>query len=122
FTGGLPDARLFDAQVLARAYRRALRRAPARLLDFGSPAGDPMLRARLAAMLNARRGLAVGADDLLVTRGSQLALHLLALAMVRPGDVVAVESPGYPSAREAFTLPGAKLLPIPVDREGLAVG
>ncbi|MBK7862370.1 MAG: PLP-dependent aminotransferase family protein [Archangiaceae bacterium] len=121
FTGGLPDARLFDARALARAYRRALRRAPGRLLGFGSPAGDPVLRERLAQMLASRRGLAVTADDLIITRGSQLALHLLALAMVRRGDTVAVESPGYPSAREAFTLPGAKLLPIPVDAEGLEV-
>jgi len=121
FTGGLPDPRLFDARLLARAYRRALKRSSGDLLDFGSPAGDPVLRARLAAMLTERRGLAVAADDLLVTRGSQLALHLLALAMVRPGDTVAVESPGYPSAREAFSLPGARLLPIPVDGEGLDV-
>ncbi|MBL8953045.1 MAG: PLP-dependent aminotransferase family protein [Myxococcaceae bacterium] len=118
FTGGLPDPRLFDSRLLARAYRRALKRTS---LDFGSPAGDPVLRARLAAMLSQRRALAVTADDLLVTRGSQLALHLLALAMVRRGDVVAVESPGYPSAREAFSLPGARLLPIPVDAEGLDV-
>jgi GntR family transcriptional regulator / MocR family aminotransferase len=121
FTGGLPDARLFPAEVLARAYRRALRRSKGALLDFGSPAGDPALRERLATMLSQRRGLAVGADELLVTRGSQLALHLLSMALVRPGDVVAVESPGYPSAREALTLFGARLLPVPVDAEGLDV-
>src|SRR6185503_2628554 len=68
-----------------------------------------------------QRALAVTADDVLVTRGSQLALHMLSLAMVRPGDTVAVESPGYPSAREAFSLLGARLLPVPVDAEGLDV-
>ncbi len=121
FTGGLPDARLFPSELLGRAYRRSLTRSKGRLLEFGSPAGDPLLRERLAAMLAARRGLAVTADDLLITRGSQLALHLLALALVRPGDVVAVESPGYPSAREAFSLLGARLLPVAVDSEGLDV-
>ena len=121
FTGGLPDARLFPAEVLARAYRRALRRSKGALLDFGSPAGDPALRQRLATLLSQRRGIAVGPDDVLVTRGSQLALHLLSMALVRAGDVVAVESPGYPSARDAFTLFGAKLLPIAVDGEGLDV-
>lgn len=121
FSGGLPDARLFPAELLARAYRRSLTRSKGRLLEFGSPAGDPLLRERLAQMLAARRGLAVTADDLLVTRGSQLALHLLSLALVRPGDAVAVESPGYPSAREAFALLGARLVPVPVDAEGLDV-
>lgn len=121
FTGGLPDPRLFPAPLLARAYRRALKRSPAGLLDFGSPAGDPVLRDRLAATLRRDRGLAVLADDLVVTRGSQLALHLLSLALLRPGDAVAVESPGYPSARDAFALAGARLVPVPVDREGLDV-
>jgi GntR family transcriptional regulator/MocR family aminotransferase len=121
FTGGLPDARLFPPEVLSRAYRRSLRHASGRLLDFGSPAGDVRLRAGIAAMLSSQRALAVTADDVLVTRGSQLALHMLSLAMVRAGDTVAVESPGYPSAREAFSLLGARLLPIRVDAEGLDV-
>jgi len=72
-------------------------------------------------MLGDLRGLAVSSNDVFVTRGSQFALHLLSLALVRRGDLVAVESPGYPSAREAFTLLGAKLRSIRVDREGLDV-
>lgn len=122
FTGGLPDARLFPSHLLARAYRRALKLSSGRALAFGSPAGSLLLRERLADLLATRRGLSVTPDELLITRGSQLALHLLSIALFRPGDVVAVESPGYPSAREAFTLLGAKLLPIPVDAEGLDVG
>lgn len=121
FTGGLPDARLFPSHLLARAYRRALKLSSGRALAFGSPAGSLVLRERLAEMLASRRGLVVAPDELLITRGSQLALHLLSIALLRPGDRVAVESPGYPSAREAFTLLGAKLLPIKVDGEGLDV-
>lgn len=121
FSGGLPDARLFPSHLLARAYRRALKLSSGKALAFGSPAGSLLLRERLAELLATRRGLSVSPDELLITRGSQLALHLLSIALFRPGDVVAVESPGYPSAREAFTLLGAKLLPIPVDGEGLVV-
>lgn len=121
FTGGLPDARLFPSHLLARAYRRALKLSSGRALAFGSPAGSLLLRQRLSEQLASRRGLKVEPEELLITRGSQLALHLLSIALFRPGDVVAVESPGYPSAREAFTLLGAKLLPVPVDAEGLDV-
>jgi GntR family transcriptional regulator/MocR family aminotransferase len=121
FTGGLPDARLFPSHLLARAYRRALKLSSGRALAFGSPAGSLVLRERLSEMLAERRGLVVAPDELLITRGSQLALHLLSIALLRPGDTVAVESPGYPSAREAFTLLGAKLLPVKVDGEGLDV-
>jgi GntR family transcriptional regulator/MocR family aminotransferase len=121
FSGGLPDARLFPANVLARAFRRSLQRSTAALLDFGEPAGDRKLRTSLASMLSSVRGMAVTADDIFLTRGSQYALHLLSLALVGPEDTVAVESPGYPSAREAFSFLDAKLLPIPVDSEGLDV-
>lgn len=121
FTGGLPDARLFPSHLLARAYRRALKLSSGRALAFGSPAGSLLLRQRLAEQLASRRGLQVEPEELLITRGSQLALHFLSIALFRAGDVVAVESPGYPSAREAFTLLGAKLLAVPVDSEGLDV-
>jgi len=121
FTGGLPDARLFPAPLLARAFRRGLRRAPETLLAFGDPAGHLGLRRGIAEMLRSSRGMTVDAGDILVTRGSQFALHLLSLALVRSGDSVAVESPGYPSVREAFRLPGANLTPIRVDAEGLDV-
>ncbi|MFT3712427.1 MAG: PLP-dependent aminotransferase family protein [Archangium sp.] len=121
FTGGLPDARLFPSALLARAYRRALKLGSGRALAFGSPAGSLKLREQLARSLASRRGVHATTDELLITRGSQLALHLLSIALLRPGDVVAVESPGYPSAREAFTLLGARLLPIRVDSEGLDV-
>lgn len=121
FTGGLPDARLFPHTLLARAYRRAVGRASGKVLGFGDPAGALVLREKLATMLAARRGLSVSATDVVVTRGSQLALHLLGLALLKPGDVVAVESPGYPSARDAFSFLGARLLPVPVDGEGLDV-
>lgn len=121
FTGGLPDARLFPSQLLARAYRRALKLSSGRALAFGHPAGSVKLRERLAEQLAERRGVSVGVDELLITRGSQLALHLLSIALLKPGDVVAVESPGYPSAREALSLLGARVLPIPLDGEGLDV-
>lgn len=122
FTGGLPDPRLMSPAVLARAYRRALRRGGSGVLGFSDPAGHPRLRAAVALMLRERRGISVDADDVLITRGSQLAHHLLGLALLEPGDAVAVESPGYPSTREGLALLGARILPVRVDHEGLDVG
>lgn len=121
FTGGLPDPRLLPSSVLARAYRRALRRGGSGVLGFSDPRGHPRLRAAVAAMLRERRGLSVEVEDVLITRGSQLAHHLLGLALLEPGDAVAVESPGYPSTREGFLMLGAKLVPVPVDVDGLDV-
>ena len=121
FGSGVPDLRLVPVAALARAYRRALRQRGRVLLDYAAPEGLPRLRAALAAMLAATRGLAAGPDDLLVTRGSQMALELVARALVTPGDLVAVEALGYVPARAAFALAGARLCPIPVDGQGLDV-
>ena len=117
--GGVPDPRLFPGELLARAYRRAMRRHAHAVLDYGDPRGYPALRAALAEMLATTRGLACGPDDVVVTRGSQMAMWLVARALLEPGDRVAVESYGYVPAWDALGQNGAELIPIPVDDEGM---
>jgi len=118
--GGTPDLRRLPVEALARAMRRALRRNPG-LLSYADPAGHEPLRAALAGMLRITRGLVVEAGDLCVTRGSQMALALVAYALVRPGDTVVVEALGYRPAWLALRHAGATLAPIPVDEQGLCV-
>lgn len=120
-TGGVPDPRLFPRELLARAYRRVLRRRGDRLLDYGDAFGELALRRALADMLTRLRGLAASADDVIVTRGSQQAIWLAAQTLLRPGERVGVESWGYPPAWEALRSSGAELVPLEVDREGLCI-
>jgi GntR family transcriptional regulator / MocR family aminotransferase len=119
--GGMPDLRLAPSEALARAYRRALRSEARSLLAYGEPLGHPRLRAALSSMLSATRGLAAGEGELIVTRGSQMAVALVARALIAEGDVVAVESFGYRPAWEALRLAGARLVPVPVDAAGIDV-
>jgi GntR family transcriptional regulator/MocR family aminotransferase len=119
--GGVPDLRLVARAPLWRAYRRVLSRAPAELLGYGDPRGHLRLRAALADMLAATRGLAATADDVVVTRGSQMALHLVARAIISPGDLVAVEAFGYRPAWEALRSAGARVVAVPVDGDGIDV-
>jgi GntR family transcriptional regulator/MocR family aminotransferase len=72
-------------------------------------------------MLASTRALAAGPANVCITRGSQMAISLLARALLRPGDVVAVEQLGYRSAWEAFRLVGATVIGVPVDANGLQV-
>ncbi|MDC0668278.1 aminotransferase-like domain-containing protein [Nannocystis radixulma] len=116
---GLPDARIAPVDALARAQRRALRSLTRAGLGYGDPAGDPVLREVLAGFVNQARGLSCSADEVVLTHGSQGALSLFALALLRPGDVVAVEHPGYAPAWRAFALAGASVVHIGVDAEGL---
>src|SRR5262249_39773062 len=107
--------------LIGRAYRRVLGLRGAKLLAYGDPEGHPALRCALASMLANTRGLKVEADDVLVTRGSQMALSLVARALLRPGDSVAVEEFGYRPAWEAFRAAGATVLSVPIDADGMDV-
>jgi GntR family transcriptional regulator/MocR family aminotransferase len=120
-SGGVPDLRLVPTAPLARAYRRALRAEGRALLDYGDPRGHARLRAALASMLSSVRGLAATEETVLVTRGSQMGLDLVARALLAPGDAVAVEALGYRPAWEALSHTGARLCPIPIDGGGLRV-
>jgi GntR family transcriptional regulator/MocR family aminotransferase len=114
-----PDVRLFPTSALSRAFRTALRRHARRLLNYGDPRGHEDLRAGLSTMLAYSRGLSVEPETLMVTRGSQQAIDLVARALFSPGDVVAVEALGNPGTWTALRLAGAELKALPVDDEGL---
>lgn len=120
-SSGSPDVRLAPTTLLARAFRRAVRERSATTLRYGFPHGHPDLRAALARMLAATRGLATTANDVVVTSGSQMALDLVSRALLRPGDSVAIEQIGYRPAWLAFRHCGAHLVPIPVDGQGMDV-
>ncbi|WP_443971369.1 MocR-like pyridoxine biosynthesis transcription factor PdxR [Sphingobium sp. CR28] len=119
-TDGAPDARLMPHAELARAFRAALS-SSAMLTEMahGDPYGAPRLRSVLSEYLAHERGLAVPANQVMVTRGSQMGLFLSAAALIAPGDVIAVEEPGYPLAWAAFRAAGANVVGVPVDGGGI---
>jgi GntR family transcriptional regulator/MocR family aminotransferase len=101
--------------------RRVLRRSAVPILSYGDPEGPRVLRSALARMASGARGVVASEDDVLVTRGSQMGIDLVARGLLSPGDVVAVEALGYRPAWDALRASGARLVPIPVDGRGLDV-
>jgi GntR family transcriptional regulator/MocR family aminotransferase len=63
----------------------------------------------------------VTSDEVCITRGSQMALYLIAHALLTQKDIVLVENPGYQPAWKAFKSAGAVVVPIGVDDEGLMI-
>jgi GntR family transcriptional regulator/MocR family aminotransferase len=118
---GNPDPRLLPGAALARAYRRALTVNPKGTLALDDPQGHPALREALAGHLRAGRGVPAAPERLVITRGGQLPLALVAHALLAPGDAVAVEALGARDAWEACARAGARCLPVPVDEGGLDV-
>ncbi|HJU25249.1 MAG TPA: PLP-dependent aminotransferase family protein [Rhodanobacteraceae bacterium] len=117
----IADVRLFPARALARAFRRAIGPRSRIVLGQSDARGHPRLRKELSAMLARSRALAVAPDNLMITRSIEQAIDLVARTLIAPGDAVAVEAFGYPPARSVLKMAGARLLPIPLDEEGMDV-
>lgn len=126
FRHGLPALDLFPhalwARLQGRFWREQARRPLGGQLSYGDPAGLPRLRELIAAYLSHSRGLHCSAEQVIVTAGSQQAIAMAALALLRPGDRVGMESPGYRAAAAALGLSGASVVPVPLDAQGLRIG
>ena len=119
---GHPDSKIAPITALARAYREIFnRKGKWQMMGYGSSLGDANFREAMVHMLNQQRGMQLQADALCITRGSQMAMYLLAHCLLKKGDVIVVENPGYHPAWQTFEHAGATLLPIAVDANGLRV-
>jgi GntR family transcriptional regulator/MocR family aminotransferase len=116
---GIPWVAGIEDDVWRRAWRYAGTMPPSRWPDVY---GLPALRAGLVQYLRRSRALNITPDNVLVTRGVANGLAAIAAALVRPGDRVGVEEPGYSSAREVLRRAGAEVLPCRVDEHGVIPG
>src|SRR5580704_18881394 len=81
--------------------------------------GYAPLRVEIAKYVSRSRAVTCSAEEVIVVNGSQQGLDLCARLLLEPGDEIAVENPGYSGASRVFEATGARLRPIPVDREGM---
>ena len=116
---GQSGSPLLPLPVWRAACREAGRHLPPP--DYGDPKGHAPLREAIAAWLRRHRGTNHDARQIVVTPGTGAALDLLARVLVRPGDLCAVESPGYARAAAAFKAAGGTVLHVPVDEHGMRV-
>ncbi|MBO0839555.1 MAG: PLP-dependent aminotransferase family protein [Sciscionella sp.] len=109
-----------DRAAWRRAWRAAADQPP---LPRPPRAGVPAYREVVAEHLLRHRGLAVagGEDTVLATAGTTAAVFELAAGVLRSGDAVAVEEPGYQRAVQAMRAAALRVLPAPVDADGLLV-
>jgi GntR family transcriptional regulator / MocR family aminotransferase len=121
FRTGLPDASLFPHRVWRRLLGRSMRAPEVSGGVYQDSAGLPQLRAAIANHITISRGVHAGSDDVIVTNGTQQALDLIARVLLAPGDVVAVEEPGYQPPCRLFASLGIRVIGVAVDEEGLVV-
>jgi GntR family transcriptional regulator/MocR family aminotransferase len=118
---GIPALDRSTLEAWARLEAKQWRRASRELLEYGDPGGHPPLREAIAHHVRAARAVRCDPNQVLILGGAQQALYLCAQTLLDPGDLAWIEDPGYPGARAALTSAGARLVPVPVDGEGLVL-
>jgi 2-aminoadipate transaminase len=114
FAHGEMSLELYPSAALGALFARAFAagRPP---LGYGPVAGYPPLREAIAG----RMGLSPA--EILVLGGTQLALYLITRVLLQAGDTVVVEVPSYINTLGIFRAAGVRVVPAPVDQNGLQV-
>ncbi|MCQ4271607.1 PLP-dependent aminotransferase family protein [Pseudomonas kuykendallii] len=118
---GLPALDAFPRALWTRLAARRLRSQSGNDLAYPNARGDAGLREAIAAYLGVSRGIACSAQQVFITAGHRGSLDLICRTLLEPGDACWFEDPGYPHARLLLEGAGARLVPLPVDGEGLRV-
>jgi len=118
---GLPALDLFPRTLWSRLASREARKFSSTNLLYPDPMGLSLLREAVASYLAVSRGIACQGGQIVITGGYQAALNLTAALLLKPGDLVWLEDPGYHFARIALEALPLRIAPIPVDGEGLCV-
>ena len=121
FSPGLPEVDLFPFKEWARLLGRHWRRPAPKDLTGTAPGGDFRLCAVVADYLATARAVFCRPEQVIITSGSRQALDLAARVLIDPGDKVWIEEPGYWPTSAVLGAAGARLIPVPVDGEGLSV-
>ncbi len=120
FIYGQADDGLFDHRNFRQCALQALgkREFPTVTADFFER-DDPKLIEHIARFTLPRRGIAARPDEILLTLGAQNALWLCAQLLLDETRVAAMEDPGYPGLRLVLQQRGCRIVPVPVDGEGM---
>ncbi|MBV8639398.1 MAG: PLP-dependent aminotransferase family protein [Candidatus Eremiobacteraeota bacterium] len=117
-----PCVPAIDAFPFAEFKRSMMRAASdAALFDYPDAQGHAQLRTEIARRVAQTRGADCTPDQVFITNGAQAAFSLIADALLKRGDAVVMEDPGYPNVRAAFLARGFRVASVAVDEQGIDV-
>src|ERR1700733_4842798 len=111
----------FPFRVWSDLVTHHARRVRASSMNYADPMGSEEFREVIAAYLRTARAVRCEASQIMVVNGSQHALDLSARVLLDPDSPVWIEEPGYQFLRHTLMLSGCRIVPVPVDSEGLDV-
>jgi 2-aminoadipate transaminase len=115
--GGLPSPDAFPVQAMREACTKVLAETPREALQYAASEGFGPLREWIAQRMRSQ-GVATEAAQVLITTGSQQGLDLVAKVLVDPGAPLAVETPTYLGALQAFNLFEPRYVSLAGDDDG----
>lgn len=121
FQMGLPALDAFPRKLWARLAAHIVRSMQTADMVHPPAAGLWSLRAEIAAYLQVSRGIRCSPAQIFVTSGYRTSLELISHALLRPGDGVWVEDPGFPPTRELLQHLGIAPTAVPVDGDGMRI-
>ena len=121
FQMGLPALDMFPRKIWARLGARCVRNMQPSGMVHPAIYGLPSLRAEIAAYLQVSRGIDCTPSQIFLTSGYRQTVELIGHALLKAGDRVWVEDPGYPPTREILLHMNMATVPVPVDRDGMIV-
>src|SRR5213596_1333678 len=117
----IPAVDEFPSAVWERLRAQVLAKKGVNLLRYASNRGDAELRKAIAAYLCDFRAARCHPDQIVIVAGMQQAMLVSALAMLNPGQVAWIEDPCYQQTRRVLALAGIKIIPKPLDNEGIVI-
>lgn len=118
---GLPALDVFPRKTWNRLVGKALRASGVNGLIYPDAQGHEGLRTAVASYLGISRGVRCTPDQIFICAGYGAALDLIFRALLTLGDACWFEDPGYLTARHCLKAAGARLIPVPVDADGMDV-
>jgi GntR family transcriptional regulator / MocR family aminotransferase len=116
------DVATFPKRLWTRLFARRMQEESGNLLRYTQHySGQPELRIAIAQYLKQSRAVVCDPSQIVIVSGSQQAISLAARILLDESDYVAMENPGYRLAWRVFSSQGAKILPIPVDEDGIQI-
>ncbi|MEL6821890.1 MAG: PLP-dependent aminotransferase family protein [Calditrichota bacterium] len=119
FKPGVPDLSKFPFRKWGKLLSISANTLSVERFGYGSSAGYKPLRKAIANYLRIARGVKCGAQQVIITSGSQQGISLICRVLLEKGSTVGFEDPGYVDAQNIFRSNNIHTLPIPLDEEGI---
>lgn len=111
--------RLLPNPFLSDEMHKLLNKDQMILATYGPVQGDKELRVEITNYLKEHQQLVIDPSQLLITSGAQQGIDLIAQTLLKPGDLVLVESPCYGAALDVFVNKGVQIIPVSLDNNGI---